>query len=1830
MGFSLKNIGSRIWDQVNMWDDGRTWKQRTPTPRNNQPTGIPYKTPVDTRSERSKRWDQINPFDGGRTYKQATPTTTSSVIGQGGKILNAAGQGWWRGVGGVQSDVSGFIDLVTPGTGTSRYTKAANKLNEDTDRRVAEQDLSRQVYFGGQVGANVAGFRTPSAVLGKAGLVDDAASLVNKGGPVVRWATKPSTILDVATDASQGAGFRAAREQDVSPTTVATDIAASTLFGGTITAGGAGFKKIVGMASDGITPVYADTKPMKDQVVDAYAETLSKGDTANIDKFRKEAIKQLEAGKADPAFQPFYDESLKAPKINEVTNNRVQDKGATSVGDALDIERFKQRAQGETPQVDINEKIAQMSDEDFTNQMMRDLGISKATAKRIVSENNKPAIVNNLYRNKDFVKNAKSPSAYAYKIMTDARAKGTAAMNQNMPPTQKPEVILFDGKPHTVESSVKVGNDTKYLLKDENGKEIWTNEAGYKSAQGKPKVELKEQPTTGKTYTVYRGSGGEKKVRTQHDLSILGNDKKYYAFDEATAKNFGDKVESTEVTLNRPLEITSDDQWRTIAQQSGNKYALPTGLSKQETEAWIGNITKYVESQGYDGVVIKMGNGENKLLSDVFGSDQVVPFNKTDKPTVKLKEEPVTPETAQAADGQTINTATGEVVEPPRAIAADTNEFIATLPDPKQTTRADADIIIGEGTDRLRRDAKAIEEELIANGDTWENFYRAIQQASDDFKAKKEPNVSPFYQELYDKIKPVLDDLREASGVATGETPYYLPRMLPGAEQIEMGHSMVDAIDAATMGSQFKRTGALDIDDTDLTPESLARYATQTLSERYRHSMAVDNILRKADERGTPITPERASEVVDMQNKLANDLADAAKVGKDFTNDTVSDLNKIGETEGIPQRVIDHEPSSFAQSPENMLKRARVWEEGFKQYDYAHGYGNEFIEVFTANKIPAEQFGDALRKSIISQMPNADMEAVDRAVGYAIKNMERNNISPENAGGLAVMAFRNVAKDQMLNLGKNTVFTGNKMRKVVNEQLNGRLLYDAHENNFLQGFDSFLTERINVSLRGLNVMSALFELGDISNVLSNYGVKNIDKTKFGLGEINGDTLFFSHKYGEADASFLSSNTPEISKMNAIWANPNTNLASKTWQTYRTAENKLLFFRYIEQHKTELFFRTAEEFYRSDAGGNLSGGELVNRVMSDYKKTMLPYKLATANRIVGKMPKALTQYANWGLQATKRMGRTLSGTNKAGKFRDMDRAGRIARGIGTELVPKATAAALLGIPVMQILGLRDFTGATNGDFTGIDEEDKNTADEVVQLLSLSPVLSVGGNFYFANRRNQIADANKAAGEDYNTERRPEDAPGEVAKQSAGMLIPFKSQYDKTRQVLNATSLDIPDVKIGNYNLTGDNRGYYENRDGRIQAEGPQIKETVQGAIFGKNYTPTMREYQDNPNIVSVIQGKAKPQDLITHNETVANTIQNFGGTTPRDYNRPLTANIENKDGSIALKGYSDMAKEAFSNAVKTHGANSEQSRKVMQDWIKNGREYNRISDNLRRNNPAAYETWIETKDGDVITPEKWRIYDGNRDVFEFDKQRKTLEKRDLKRVIDPIYELPKEQANEVLQERSAYTGDDMKLRQLLYSKDWYVKFKDAESKYFETFDGKRDETGNTDRVKKWNEMNKQVFAPEGIISKYPLVSEYQAGIDKFENYNSQERKDFTSAWYDKHGDAYTKQKEAYDNERWNLVNEMRKIEGTEPITFDEFKAKVEFPDEKNDSFYGYSRRGGGGGGGASIKYQDPSKYSVSINSPVKKAGKPKVAPKVADSAKKANIAKPKVTIKKSKV
>lgn len=1043
----------------------------------------------------------------------------------------------------------------------------------------------------------------------------------------------------------------------------------------------------------------------------------------------------------------------------------------------------------------------------------------------------------------------------------------------------------------------------------------------------------------------------------------------------------------------------------------------------------------------------------------------------------------------------------------------------------------------------------ALNDAIASAGKQIENInaeVRSLGFEPDDIRRKMTAANRGQYQMTPDEMAAAnlytnrLDQARgslEQSGVKIeGQQEFYTPQVkgesfLPSSRE-----------ELSDFGYKERRTNAYELDEINYGDNPQIDYIVKAENR--------DLLVQKATNDaaiidGRSVSPDgvrqAAADTLELQKKI-KDKSNSEGV---LTNDTLADLYTIGKNEGYTQVDNNYNPGMIVQEPKAMLEQAGIYKNGFEQFDNSVGYANEFVDVLKQNNVPPNQVAAALEQSIRGRMPDADQSSVSAAVEYAMKAMSRNGVEAVNAANIFERAFKNVAKSELFRVGKTTRFSSTKMNKVVNEQINGRILTDAYQKNAAQQFDRFLSERINASLRGLNIVSALFELGDVANIFAKFGVKDMKNAKFGFGKVDGERFALTRKYGQTNSHFASNDIPDVSKLDTIWANENTNLAKKVYDSYRAVENKFLFFRYIEEIKTEMYFRSAENFYKSPQGGGLQGGALVDKVMEDFHTTMLPHKLATANRIVGKMPSTITQYLNWSLQATKRMGRTISGSDTGGKFANMTRGERVARGIGAEIVPKVAVATLAGVPIMQVLGMRDFTNATSGDFTGIEDEDKNVMDTVVQTLSISPAVGVAGNFYFANRRNQIADERAANGESYGSERRVEDQPLNVAAESAKMLIPFNTQAKKSSQVLEAH-----------------NKGYYENRDGRIQAEGPNGAELAMGLVTGKGYTPTMREYQDAPDVVSVIKGKANVGDLITKNQSVANVVQALGGDSTREYNRPLTDD------------YSDKFK-AIEGEART-------------ELLKGGRQYNSYLDNLKRTNEDAYNNYISSMDGNHVNPEYWREITKDPETFQMVKDRKLQLYKDLGTEYDPIYDLPDDQASVVLKYKSAPTGDDMALRNILNKEQWYKDYKDRVTAFYDK-KGEQTESDfdSTARVKEWEALDdklssfyydKEAKEAPAWAKDFPLVFQQKAINDKF-GFDSPESKTFFKG----NADAYQAQKEGYDKAQLEVINAMRVIEGVPPMSWEAYQQATEIADtdtsdDKDWKKYGKGGNGGGNGGG----------------------------------------------------
>ncbi|MHB8122580.1 MAG: methyltransferase [Desulfuromonadaceae bacterium] len=129
--------------------------------------------------------------------------------------------------------------------------------------------------------------------------------------------------------------------------------------------------------------------------------------------------------------------------------------------------------------------------------------------------------------------------------------------------------------------------------------------------------------------TMYYGKGKSKeKIYSGLQKPIMGEGK-YYAFTESDAKEYGDQLTESEVTLKNPLIITNDAQWRSLTKKAGWTFPNPYGANDAEVLKWIDSFKDMIVSMGHDGIVIQMEPYDTaKTMRNLFGHDQVVVYGK--------------------------------------------------------------------------------------------------------------------------------------------------------------------------------------------------------------------------------------------------------------------------------------------------------------------------------------------------------------------------------------------------------------------------------------------------------------------------------------------------------------------------------------------------------------------------------------------------------------------------------------------------------------------------------------------------------------------------------------------------------------------------------------------------------------------------------------------------------------------------------------------------------------------------------------------------------------------------------------------------------------------------------------------------------------------------------------------------------------------------------------------------------------------------------------------------------------------------------------------------
>lgn len=1075
--------------------------------------------------------------------------------------------------------------------------------------------------------------------------------------------------------------------------------------------------------------------------------------------------------------------------------------------------------------------------------------------------------------------------------------------------------------------------------------------------------------------------------------------------------------------------------------------------------------------------------------------------------------------------------------------------------------------------------------EFRALGTTYDDVARKVQEgANNKIKVLEEAGLTPAEADIVRRVQKEMNYVRRRASLGGKEISngdlgeMYLPRQKEGQYK---GENLFEGFRDTKPGSEFKRTGKMALDDIDNDASVIGEYIT-----RYGDTkLYQDERIIRAFKKNNPDVPEdkvigAAQDYIKLQNEI-NDLESSITLGgagrrqtktsAEVEVKTAERTSAIGKKLGREQALVDETPRGFTNG--DKINSVEVHDQRLGDYLGMSQYRD--AQSFSANQVKRANGNRNTLKQMVEQRLKNDYDLPDETVAQISESIGRikQGLPDELVEARVMSSYKMAAKQQMMENLLNVDIQNKTTSKTVSELANQILREGSIERKMSAKLVSNVLTTTNAIFRKFNISSAINELSDVSGIVNVYGRNSALAPdfklikEFGLGEIDPAIAPYikAVESGKSLKSVLSS------------INSATNL-----------------YKFVETYKAAVMASSSKKFHK-----NLKGDALVKQILEDYRTVVLPVDAFT--KTVFDTAPLYTQYMSWAGRNLQKEFRFLTGGIDTGVMKNKSVGERIARNMYANLPAKTVfwlaSNGLKGTALLTAFGLQDFTGLTEADYSGISKEDKSLFDKTTELTNRSTVLSLINSAVQSWEKEQLKDKYKDA--EYNPYKN-----NDLDSQIMSLFTP-----QAVKSVFGA-----PNIDNGKFSFSGgaeDLRkdGYSENKSGRVQYEAPDnLWDQGKSYVFGKNSTQNAREYGGRQDIVTRIKDDGWKNSLNAVKDMAAEQL-NIKET---DYNRPLT------------QEYSDTFKELDG-----------EMRKAM---LEGGRAYNQSLDNLRRNQPEEYNNYINSMDGNHVSPERWReIIGGNADggadltVFNMMKERKVQLKKDMDRAgknkdhkydYDPLYDLPDNQARQVLQMKATATGEDLALRNILFKEDWYKDYDKAVKKYYNQKPASDVGFTSTERVKRWNGFSDQYNELTGLTGdtlqkKYPLVWQ----LKQFE-FGSPESEAFLSANYD----AWKAQKDQVDTEKLKLINAMREIEGSNPMSLEAYQQATKIAQTKEDtgSSFGF---GGGGSRTASRFRRDISLDAAGTPArvTVKAAAKPRIAPAVS-----ATKVKPKVKLKASRV
>ncbi len=1005
--------------------------------------------------------------------------------------------------------------------------------------------------------------------------------------------------------------------------------------------------------------------------------------------------------------------------------------------------------------------------------------------------------------------------------------------------------------------------------------------------------------------------------------------------------------------------------------------------------------------------------------------------------------------------------------------------------------------------------SKQIDDDFKAIGSNYNDVAIKVQiGANKGIKKLEDAGLTPDEANIIRNAQSEMNYVRRKAALGNKEVSpgdfgeMYLPRQVEGQYS---GGNLFDGFRNVKPGNEFKRKkgdAGLQVDQLDNSSNTIAEYVTRYGDTKLYQQERLARALAKNNPDATPEMLANASQkLINIQERVnsvkvkigAFGFGTRKQVNENGFVDTAQELADLGLSLGHGLDVVTDRPKGLTNG--DRINSVTV---GGKNLGDKLGLNQHRDAQSFASSQFAEAGGDRMKlaQSVYERL-SRDYDLLPEDVEAIATRISRigADVPDELVTAQVQSAYRNAAKQQLLEQLQNIEIANPRLRKDVSELTNQILREGSMERELSAKVVSKVLQTQNAIFRKLNISSAINELSDLNSFISVYG-KNTALTpdfnnvkQFGLGEID----------------------PAIEPYLKAVSN-----GSSFMDVAKTINNATNLYKFVEHYKAAVVSTSAKNFYSAQG---IVGDELTKKVLEDYRRLALPVDAFTKT-FLDNMP-LYTQYLTWGLRNLQKEGRLATGKIDAGVLSDMGTKQRIARNAYANLPAKTvfwlSSNALKGTAILSAFGLTDFTGMTNGDFSGIAEEDKSWFDKTTQYTNTSTTMSMLNSVVQSWEKDQLKNSEKYKNADYN--------PYENSNLKDDVLNKFTPQIVKNIEGANKLNKD----------------GYSENKSGRVQYEAPDdLYNKTKSYVFGKGQTDKAREYSGR-------------ESVLTRDGNVVKRVTDMAkeqlGIKEGDYNRPLT--------------------ETYSEAYK---ARDKAGRTAL---LQGGRQFNDYLDNLKKDKPDDYNRYIATMDGNHVDPEYWKSIsqksDGTQDlaVFEMTANRKKQLFKDLGTAYDPLYDLPKDQAASVLQLKSTATGDDLALRNVLNKEGWYKDFKLKTSEYYKDLpDSAGGDFKKTDRVIAWDKLDDELSSyyydaedKEAPVwaEKFPLVYQQKAINAKF-GFESQESKDFFKA----NSDGYKAEKENFDKDQLAIINKMRKIEGYPEMGFEAYKQATNVADTDGSS------------------------------------------------------------------